>query len=168
MSSTPPPTPRDPDDDLTELEVIANLWFAHDMIGFARVIGAGVAVASIVALVLASRSDQTPTTPGSDWSPGLIVVLASIAGVGGIYLFAYARRRPDLAVPICLGALSIVLTLGTRDALTIALGATVAACTWWLWRARIQQAQRLAARHPQLQAAKALRGEPYRRDPHAP
>ena len=161
--------PDDPDDELTELEVIGRLWFAHDMVRFARAIGVFVVVASGVAIALAVRGDLAPTPAGGpEWSPELIVALATLAGAGGVCLLAFARRRPDLAVPLSLGAMTFLVTVGARETLAIVLGSVVFGATWWTWHARMQQALRLAARHPHLQAAKALRGEPHRRDAHAP
>lgn len=169
MSTQRPTEPDDPDGELTELEVIGRLWFAHDMVRFARAIGVFVAVASAVAIALAMRSDPAPAPAvGSEWSPELIVALATLAAAGGIGLFAFARRRPDVSVPFSLGALTFLVTVGARETLAIVLGTVVLGVTWWTWHARMQQALRLAARHPQLQAARALRGEPYRRDPQAP
>jgi hypothetical protein len=160
-----PDGPDDPDGELTEFEVIGRLWFAHDMVRFARAIGVFLVLASGVAIALAMRSG---TAPAPGWSPESIVALATLAAAGGIGLCAFARRRPDLAVPFSLGALTFLVAVGARETVAIALGTVVLGATWWTWNARMQQALRLAARHPHLQAAKALRGEPYRRDPHAP
>jgi hypothetical protein len=70
---------------------------------------------------------------------------------------------PVLAAGLGGAAVSHDEVLAVASTLVALIGA---AATWNVMRRRMIRAQRLAAQHPELQAARAWRGEPAVRDPY--
>lgn len=149
--------PRPPHD------VVGELWFAHDMARFARGVGALFVLGGAAVLWLTTQ--QAPPAGMPEW---LLVTLGTLPIALGVTLWRKARTHPDLAVPLALAALGVVMTCRRQDAWAVALGAMTAGAVFWLWRGRMRRARALARQNPDLQAARALSGQPARRDPHAP
>ncbi|MEZ5963824.1 MAG: hypothetical protein R3F56_08265 [Planctomycetota bacterium] len=160
--------PQD-DEDLTRREVIGRLWHARDMLVGTR----WLCVFVVVGAALGAHFGAMDAPPQWRWLVRAVCVAVALAA---LVAAIRVRRRPEVIVP---GAWALVMLAGglagaslLRDGLLSVL-TTLLACvgalpTWFNLRELMFRGKHLAAEHPQLQAARAWRGEPAVRDPYRP
>lgn len=162
--------PLDDEPEFTRIEVIGQLWTARDLAVGGRWLSLLIGVAGFASAYVVTNGESIP-----GWPPWLVACIGSSFGVAGIVGAVLARRHQTVVAPLAWSVPALVTAVGGSETLvrhawlsiTLELAGLFAAYVVWReMRGKLLRAQGLAARHPELQAARAWRGEPAVRDPY--